>query len=114
MEPINTNKRSEASKVFESKEVADEEPWYGIEQEYTLLTADGRAPLGWPTNGFPAPQVIILYYIINLHLYTSIQLSLYTNIVYKEIKIIKKYMSIFSTSNPYPGTKEKKNKNKTK
>jgi glutamine synthetase len=30
------------------------EPWFGIEQEYTFF--QGARPLGWPDNGFPAPQ----------------------------------------------------------
>ncbi|KAJ7515933.1 hypothetical protein O6H91_22G034800 [Diphasiastrum complanatum] len=55
-EPIPTNKRFEAAKIFSEKKVADEEPWFGIEQEYTLLQKDVKWPLGWPINGYPGPQ----------------------------------------------------------
>jgi glutamine synthetase len=54
--PIPTNKRAAAAKVFAQKAVAEEETWYGLEQEYTLLQKDVKWPLGWPVGGFPGPQ----------------------------------------------------------
>ncbi|BAT81272.1 hypothetical protein VIGAN_03095700 [Vigna angularis var. angularis] len=56
-EPIPTNKRYNAAKIFSHPDVVAEEPWYGIEQEYTLLQKDVQWPLGWPIGGFPGPQV---------------------------------------------------------
>lgn len=52
-EPIPSNTRAPAKALMDK--VADQKPWFGIEQEYTLLDLDGK-PLGWPKMGFPAPQ----------------------------------------------------------
>ncbi|MEX2446479.1 MAG: glutamine synthetase GlnII [Dehalococcoidia bacterium] len=52
MTPHPTNHRAPLVEVAEK--FAKHEPWFGIEQEYTFF--DGLKPLGWPDNGFPAPQ----------------------------------------------------------
>ncbi|CAF1929823.1 unnamed protein product [Brassica oleracea] len=54
--PIPTNNRNKAVKIFDHPNVKAEEPWFGIEQEYTLLQKDVKWPLGWPLGGFPGPQ----------------------------------------------------------
>ncbi|XP_027196003.2 glutamine synthetase-like [Dermatophagoides pteronyssinus] len=52
--PCATNSRHSCKKVMD--QVAELEPWFGIEQEYSLLEGSNRSPLGWPQGGFPAPQ----------------------------------------------------------
>lgn len=51
--PSKSNHRAECAKV--AAECAEVEPWFGFEQEYTMLGRDG-APLGFPQEGFPGPQ----------------------------------------------------------
>lgn len=45
--PPETNTRWSCDKAM--KEAANEDPWFGIEQEYVLLDAD-KIPLGWPKD----------------------------------------------------------------
>lgn len=59
--PANSNFRHFAEQIFDA--LPDEEPWFGIEQEYTLLQEKNRFsinPYGWPRSGFPGNQG--LYY----------------------------------------------------
>ncbi|XP_075969945.1 glutamine synthetase 1, mitochondrial-like [Anticarsia gemmatalis] len=49
--PTKTNHRSHCANVLSS--ISDQEPWFGIEQEYTMFDSD-MWPIGWPkTRGFP-------------------------------------------------------------
>ena len=55
--PTLTNFRHFATQIWDENK--GEEPWYGIEQEYQMLTGLGKfstMPLGWPKDGYPAEQ----------------------------------------------------------
>jgi glutamine synthetase len=51
--PHPTNTRAACAKV--AKKYAAQESWFGLEQEYTMLSEDGW-PFGFPVGGFPKPQ----------------------------------------------------------
>lgn len=63
-----SNKRHMCNIVMSHPEVKAAVPWFGIEQEYTLLDLE-RYPLGWPKNGFPEPQGSFLF--LSLYLVDS-------------------------------------------
>ena len=50
------NQRHIAESIFTNLLVKEQEPWFGLEQEYTLFNEDKVTPLGWPQNGGPRPQ----------------------------------------------------------
>lgn len=54
MEPLSNSTRTNAMKIFEQYE--NEEPWFGLEQEYFIVDVEIGLPLGFGTNKNPEPQ----------------------------------------------------------
>ena len=54
--PTESNTRYLANKIFNNPRCKEQEPWFGLEQEYFLMNTDTNKPLGWPKNGVPGAQ----------------------------------------------------------
>ncbi len=54
LSPHPTNTRAAAVAALEK--YGDQEPWFGLEQEYTMLHPESGWPFGFPDGGFPGPQ----------------------------------------------------------
>jgi len=52
--PLENNHRIWANQIF--NQALDEEPWFGLEQEYFLMDPKTNKPLGFPHYGHPEPQ----------------------------------------------------------
>ncbi len=52
--PHPTNTRALAREAEEK--YGNQDPWFGLEQEYTMIDPSTGWPAGFPPNGFPAPQ----------------------------------------------------------
>lgn len=54
LSPHPTNTRAKAAAIFE--QYKDQEPMFGLEQEYTMLDVVTGWPAGFPNGGYPGPQ----------------------------------------------------------
>ncbi len=52
--PHETNTRVDVQAAFDK--YGDQEPLFGLEQEYTLINPQTAWPAGFPTSGYPPPQ----------------------------------------------------------
>lgn len=53
-EPLPTNKRFACARAMEA--IKDQQPWFGLEQEYFIINPETGKPLGFPEDREPEPQ----------------------------------------------------------
>jgi len=53
--PHPTNTRNKLEELIDDN-VRALDPWFGFEQEYTMLSKTSASVYGWPAGGYPAPQ----------------------------------------------------------
>ena len=53
--PAVGNSRVSCLEAMDKPEVKEAKPWFGIEQEYSILEQAGQ-PIGWPRGGYLGPQ----------------------------------------------------------
>jgi glutamine synthetase len=51
---LDSNNYNFAKEIFDQD--TDHHPWFGLEQEYFLISPETLKPLGFPKNGYPEPQ----------------------------------------------------------
>uniref|UniRef100_A0A8C6QLP4 Glutamine synthetase n=1 Tax=Nannospalax galili TaxID=1026970 RepID=A0A8C6QLP4_NANGA len=54
-EVFKSNRKPAETNLWIMDMVRNQHPWFGMEQEYTLMGTD-RHPFGWSSNGFPGSQ----------------------------------------------------------
>lgn len=61
-DPIASNHRVKAYKIFSNVEVVKEDIWFGLEQEYVLYNQKTKRLLGWPDDPHSFPEKQGKYY----------------------------------------------------
>ncbi|XP_055897206.1 glutamine synthetase-like isoform X2 [Biomphalaria glabrata] len=64
--PAPRNFRHNCQDTMEKQEVTSVTPWFGLEQEYSIIDVSNR-PLGWPSSFMPQPNTPIHHDAVGMH-----------------------------------------------